>query len=307
MIKGFKSGFVSIIGRPNVGKSTLINNLLDFNVSIITPKAQTTRDNISGIYTDDNSQIIFIDTPGIHKAFNELGNVMNDFAYSSLDGVDLILYMDDCTHQFDDIDKDILDVLSKVKIPIIILINKVDLLSKLNHDAYLDEINKHHIFYESLNPVKVMEISAVDNLTKIRIIDEIKNHLSFGPMYYPEDQIMDKDERFLVKEIVREKILLFTKKEVPYSVAVEVESFKEDEKDPNLLNISCVIVTERPTQKMIIIGQGGKMIKKIGHEARIDLQKLFDKKIYLELFVKVEEDWRNRKYYLKQFGYKKEQ
>ncbi len=306
MIKVFKSGFVSIIGRPNVGKSTLINNLLDFNVSIITPKAQTTRDNISGIYTDEDSQIIFIDTPGIHKAFNELGNVMNAFAYSSLDGVDLIIYMDDCTKEFDELDDEILVFLKKTNLPIIILINKVDLLKQLKQEQYVDLINKRYAFYQGLKPLKFLEISALSPESKNSIIETIKDNLNVGPMYYPSDQIMDKDERFLVKEIVREKILLFTQKEVPYSVAVEVESFKEDPKDENLLNISCVIITERQTQKMIIIGEQGKMIKKIGHAARLDLQKIFDKKIYLELFVKVEADWRNRKYYLKQFGYKVE-
>ena len=296
----FKSGFVTILGRPNVGKSTLLNNLLDFKVSIVTHKAQTTRDNISGIFTDQESQIVFIDTPGIHKAFNELGKVMNDFAYSSVDGVDLVIFMDDLTHEFDELDKEIIQFLQKINLPLVVLFNKIDLIK--------DEATKnlHHAFYESLNPLKMLDIVATSSIDKEIVLKAIKENLQNGPQYYPEDQLMDKDERFLVKEVIREKILLFTNKEVPYSVAVEVESFKEDLNDPDLLNINCTIITERPTQKMIIIGEKGQMIKKIGHAARIDLQKLLDKKIYLELFVKVESDWRNRKYYLKEFGYKVE-
>lgn len=296
----FKSGFVTILGRPNVGKSTLLNNLLDFKVSIVTHKAQTTRDNISGIFTDQESQIVFIDTPGIHKAFNELGKVMNDFAYSSVEGVDLVIFMDDLTHEFDELDKEIIQFLQKINLPLVVLFNKIDLIK--------DEATKnlHHAFYESLNPLKMLDIVATSVIDKEIVLKTIKENLQVGPQYYPEDQLIDKDERFLVKEVIREKILLFTNKEVPYSVAVEVESFKEDLNDPDLLNINCTIITERPTQKMIIIGEKGQMIKKIGHAARIDLQKLLDKKIYLELFVKVESDWRNRKYYLKEFGYKVE-
>ena len=299
-MNNFKSGFVTILGRPNVGKSTLLNNMLAFKASIVTHKAQTTRDNISGIYTDQDAQIVFIDTPGIHKAFNELGKVMNDFAYTSIDGVDLVLFIDDLTKPFDDLDQEILTFLGQINLPLIILFNKRDLVSDE------DEIKRHHAYYAALKPLASLDIVASSSIDKAKILSLLKEHLAYGPMFYPEDQLMDKDERFLVKEVIREKVLLFTNKEVPYSVAVEVDSFKEDPSNPDLLNINCTIITERPTQKMIIIGDKGQMIKKIGRAARLDLQKLLDKKIYLELFVKVENDWRNRKYYLKAYGYKVE-
>lgn len=292
----FKSGFVSIIGRPNVGKSTLLNNFLGMKLAIVSPRAQTTRNRIQGIYTTENEQIIFIDTPGIHKPKTELGSVMNEFAYSALDGTDLILMLVDASNPIGDGDKFIIEQLSKVKIPVILVLNKVDLITdneklKANIDSYK----------EAYKFTGGITISATEGFNVENLKNMIVDHLEYGPMYYPEDQVLDLPERFVVAEIIREKVLLKTKEEIPHSVAVTIESFKEKK---NIVEINATIIVERPTQKMIIIGKGGQMIKSIGTEARKDIVKFLGQKIYLELFVKVEDNWRNNKKYLKEFGYK---
>lgn len=294
----FKSGFVSIIGRPNVGKSTLLNNFLGMKLAIVSPRAQTTRNRIQGIYTTKTEQIIFIDTPGIHKPKNELGTVMNEFAYSALDGTDIILMLVDASCEIGDGDKFIIEQLKKVKIPVILVLNKVDLVEdenilKANIDSYK----------EAYNFAGGITISATEGFNIDKLKDMIVSRLEVGPMYYPEDQILDLPERFVVAEIIREKVLLKTKEEIPHSVAVTIESFKEKNKG-NLVEINATIIVERPSQKMIIIGKGGQMIKSIGTDARRDIVKFLNQKVYLELFVKVEPNWRNNKKYLKEFGYK---
>lgn len=294
----FKSGFVSIIGRPNVGKSTLLNNFLGMKLAIVSPRAQTTRNRIQGIYTTETEQIIFIDTPGIHKPKNELGTVMNEFAYSALDGTDIILMLVDASSEIGDGDKFIIEQLKKVKIPVILVLNKVDLVEdenilKANIDSYK----------EAYNFAGGITISATEGFNIDKLKDMIVSRLEVGPMYYPEDQILDLPERFVVAEIIREKVLLKTKEEIPHSVAVTIESFKEKNKG-NLVEINATIIVERPSQKMIIIGKGGQMIKSIGTDARRDIVKFLNQKVYLELFVKVEPNWRNNKKYLKEFGYK---
>lgn len=295
--KKFKSGFVSIVGRPNVGKSTLLNQILETKVAIVTPKAQTTRNKIQGIYTTDTEQIIFIDTPGIHKSFNELGENMNQAAYDSLDGIDAVLLMVDATKEFEDLDQEIVDRFKKIKEPKFLVLNKIDLVK--NEQKLNELINK----YCSINFDNIFKISASNNLGVNELLSGIVEKLSEGPQYYPSDQLMDQPERFMVKEIIREKVLLKTSQEIPYSVAVEVESFKNDEKNPNLININATIIVERQSQKKIVIGEKGSKIKEIGRLSRIDIAKFLGNKVYLELFVKVEADWRNRKHYLKQFGY----
>ena len=294
----FKSGFVSIIGRPNVGKSTLINKFLVMKLALVSPRAQTTRNRIQGIYTTETEQIIFIDTPGIHKPKNELGTVMNEFAYSALDGTDIILMLVDASSEIGDGDKFIIEQLKKVKIPVILVLNKVDLVEdemilKANIDSYKDAYN----FAGGIT------ISATEGFNIDKLKEMLVSRLEVGPMYYPEDQILDLPERFVVAEIIREKVLLKTKEEIPHSVAVTIESFKEKNKG-NLVEINATIIVERPSQKMIIIGKGGQMIKSIGTDARRDIVKFLNQKVYLELFVKVEPNWRNNKKYLKEFGYK---
>lgn len=292
----FKSGFVSIIGRPNVGKSTLLNNFLGMKLAIVSPRAQTTRNRIQGIYTTDTEQIIFIDTPGIHKPKNELGTVMNEFAYSALEGTDLILMLVDASCEIGDGDKYIIEQLAKVKIPVILVLNKVDLVS--DQVVLMNNINSYKDAYKFAGGIT---LSATEGFNIDKLKDMIVERLEVGPMYYPEDQVLDLPERFVVAEIIREKVLLKTKEEIPHSVAVTIESFKEKSK---MIEINATIIVERSSQKMIIIGKGGNMIKSIGTDARRDIVKFLNQKVYLELFVKVEENWRNNKKYLKEFGYK---
>ena len=298
MNKDFKSGFVAIIGRPNVGKSTLLNQFLKQKVVIVSPKAQTTRNKIQGIYTDDEAQIIFIDTPGVHKAKTELGKVMNEFASSSISGVDAVIFIVEANKRLGAGDEFIISQLLKAKIPTILVANKVDLVE--NQEILEENMNSYK---EAFPFVSGIAISATNNYLVDELLNIIKANLQKGPMYYPEDQLLDQPERFVVAEIIREKVLLKTSEEVPHSVAVEVESFKQAPNNPNLTEIHATIIVERQSQKKIIIGAQGSKIKEIGKLSRIDISNLLGNKVYLELFVKVEEDWRNQKKQLRTFGY----
>lgn len=291
----FKSGFVSIIGRPNVGKSTLLNAILKEKIAIVTPKAQTTRNRIQGIYTTDNEQIIFIDTPGIHKAHNELGNIMNDFALKSITGIDLILYLIDVNVPLGTGDRFIIDALRESKVPTILVANKVD--KEQDTNKIVENIETYK---EYGNFIGGITISATEGFNIDKLLEMVVSNLEYGPMYYPEDQLIDQPERFVVCELIREKVLLNTSEEIPHSVAVTIDRFKESDK---IIDIHATIVVERLSQKKIIIGAKGAMIKKIGTEARKDIKNFLGLPVYLELFVKVEDNWRNKKYQLKEFGY----
>ena len=293
--KNFKSGFVSIIGRPNVGKSTLLNAILKEKIAIVTPKAQTTRNRIQGIYTTDNEQIIFIDTPGIHKAHNELGNIMNDFALKSITGIDLILYLIDVNVPLGTGDRFIIDALRESKVPTILVANKVD--KEQDTNKIVENIETYK---EYGNFIGGITISATEGFNIDKLLEMVVSNLEYGPMYYPEDQLIDQPERFVVCELIREKVLLNTSEETPHSVAVTIDRFKESDK---IIDIHATIVVERLSQKKIIIGAKGAMIKKIGTEARKDIKNFLGLPVYLELFVKVEDNWRNKKYQLKEFGY----
>lgn len=293
--KNFKSGFVSIIGRPNVGKSTLLNAILKEKIAIVTPKAQTTRNRIQGIYTTDNEQIIFIDTPGIHKAHNELGNIMNDFALKSITGIDLILYLIDVNVPLGTGDRFIIDALRESKVPTILVANKVD--KEQDTNKIVENIETYK---EYGNFISGITISATEGFNIDKLLEMVVSNLEYGPMYYPEDQLIDQPERFVVCELIREKVLLNTSEEIPHSVAVTIDRFKESDK---IIDIHATIVVERLSQKKIIIGAKGAMIKKIGTEARKDIKNFLGLPVYLELFVKVEDNWRNKKYQLKEFGY----
>lgn len=293
--KNFKSGFVSIIGRPNVGKSTLLNAIFKEKIAIVTPKAQTTRNRIQGIYTTDNEQIIFIDTPGIHKAHNELGNIMNDFALKSITGIDLILYLIDVNVPLGTGDRFIIDALSESKVPTILVANKVD--KEQDTNKIVENIETYK---EYGNFIGGITISATEGFNIDKLLEMVVSNLEYGPMYYPEDQLIDQPERFVVCELIREKVLLNTSEEIPHSVAVTIDRFKESDK---IIDIHATIVVERLSQKKIIIGAKGAMIKKIGTEARKDIKNFLGLPVYLELFVKVEDNWRNKKYQLKEFGY----
>ncbi len=291
-----KSGFVNIVGNPNVGKSTLMNALVGERISIITQKAQTTRHRIMGIVNGDDFQIVYSDTPGVLKPNYRLQESMLNFSRSALVDADILLYVTDV---YDSIDKNA-DFLEKVKhnaAPILLVINKIDLT---NEDGLIALVEK---WKTVLPQAEIYPVSAKEKFNVDQLFKRIKELLPECPPFFDKDQLTDKPARFFVDEIIREKILLNYEKEIPYSVEVVVEQFKEEE---HLIRINAVIYVERESQKGIIIGRNGKSLKKVGSEARHDLEAFFGKKIFLELFVKVEKDWRNKESKLRSFGYQLE-
>ncbi|MDD2996294.1 MAG: GTPase Era [Bacteroidia bacterium] len=289
-----KSGFVNIVGNPNVGKSTLMNALVGERISIITSKAQTTRHRILGIVNGDDFQIVYSDTPGVLKPNYRLQESMLNFSRSALSDADVLLYVTDV---FDSYEKNE-DFVEKVNLnpaPLILIINKIDLIDQ----ARLEELVEK---WKTLVPrAEIYPVSALEKFNVDALFNRIKDLLPESPPFFEKDQLTDKSERFFVTEIIREKILLNYDKEIPYSVEVVVEQFKEE---GNLIRINAVINVERDSQKGIIIGHGGKSLKKVGTEARKDMEVFFEKKIFLELYVKVEKDWRNKDTKLRGFGYK---
>ncbi len=289
-----KAGFINIIGSPNVGKSTLMNCLVGEKLSIITSKAQTTRHRILGIVNGDDFQLIFSDTPGIIKPSYELQSSMMDFVKSAIDDADVLLYMVEIGEKSIK-DSDAHKRIQASKIPTMILLNKIDLSSQ-------DEITKEiNIWSENYPKSEVYPISALNNFNTEKIINRIIELIPESPAYFPKDQLTDKPERFFVNEKLREKILLYYDKEIPYAVEVVTEEFKEED---SLIKIRSQILVERESQKGIIIGHKGVALKKIGTKARLDLEKFFNKKIYIELNVKVNKNWRSNDTQLKKFGYR---
>lgn len=296
MSKQFKSGFVAIVGRPNVGKSTFMNYVLGQKIAIMSDKAQTTRNKIQGVYTNQDCQIVFLDTPGIHKPKHELGNFMVESAYSALKEVDAVLFMVNAAEKRGPGDDFIIEKLKKIKTPVFLVLNKIDLISP---DKLLDRVESYQetIPFAGIIPISVLQGNNVQEL-----MTTLTNHLPEGPQYYPSDQITDHPEYFVVSELIREKILHLTKEEIPHSVAVTVDKMQKDEFDK--VHVYANIIVERPTQKGIIIGKGGKLLKEIGVRARKDIEQLLGNKVYLELWVKVEKDWRKKKSHLQDFGYR---
>lgn len=292
-----KSGFVSVIGRPNVGKSTLLNRLLGEKISIISNKPQTTRDQIKMIYNDDESQIIFVDTPGMQNPRNKLGDYMLNISKESVVDADLILYIVDASPYIGARDTDIINFLKTLDLPVILAINKVDTVEK-GKILELISLYKDLDFISEIIPISA---SMGDNVSQL--LNTIKEYLPEGPKYYPEDYITDKSERFIISEIIREKALTNLREEVPHGIGVIVDSVK-DSKDGNSFNIGATIYTERDSHKGIILGKAGSMIKKIRLEATEDLEKFLGKKVNLDLWVKVEKNWREKEDKLKNFGYK---
>jgi len=288
-----KAGFVNIIGAPNVGKSTLMNVLVGERLSIITSKAQTTRHRILGIVNDEEYQIVFSDTPGIVDPAYKMHEGMMSFVHTALNDADVLLVMVEIQEKSFK-DNSILKKLQKIQTPIILLINKID---EVEQD-FLEEKVKY--WAEQLPMAKVFPISALHNFNVDQVLMEIKASLPESPPFYDKDALTDKPEKFFVSEIIREKILMNYKKEIPYSCEVEIEEFKEDQR---IIRIRAVIMVIRDSQKGIIIGHQGKALKKVGTEARLDMEKFFDKKVFLELYVKVNKDWRNNETQLKRFGY----
>ena len=289
-----KSGFINIIGNPNVGKSTLMNNLIGEKLSIITSKAQTTRHRILGIVNGDNFQLIFSDTPGIIKPSYELQDSMMDFVKSALEDADVILYMVEIGEKSIK-DSEVHNKIQSAKIPTIILLNKIDLS---NQEDIENEIN---IWSNKYPNADIYPISALNNFNTEKVINRIIDLIPESPAYFPKNQLTDKPERFFVNEKLREKILLYYNKEIPYSVEVVTEEFKDEE---SIIKIRSIILVERESQKGIIIGHKGVALKKIGTKARIDLEKFFGKKVFIELQVKVSKNWRSKPNQLKKFGYK---
>ncbi len=289
-----KAGFVNIIGNPNVGKSTLMNALVGERLSIITSKAQTTRHRILGIVNGDDFQILFSDTPGIIKPAYELQTSMMDFVKAAFDDADVLIYMVEMGEK-ELKNEQFFKKITNAKIPVLLLINKIDTADQ----AAVEE--KLAYWQEKVPNAEVFLISALEKFNIEGVFNTILEKLPESPAFYPKDQLTDKPERFFVNEAIREKILMHYKKEIPYAVEIETEEFFEDEK---IIKIRSVIMVERNTQKGIIIGHKGAALKRVGTEARKDLQKFFQKKIHLELYVKVNKDWRNNKNQLKRFGYK---
>lgn len=289
----FKSGFISIVGRPNAGKSTLINQIVKQKIAIVTEKAQTTRDAIIGVKTEEDYQLIFIDTPGIHKPKHQLGERMNRTAYAHFKGVDLVYYIIDGAEPFGTGDEFVIERLSKLKIPVFLIINKVD---KMSEQALLERIAASTDFQFA----EIVPISALENNNVDRLLDVTLSYIEEGVMYYPKDQVSAYPEQFIMAEIVREKILELTEEEIPHSVAVAIERIV---KKKNATIISAVILVDRPSQKGIIIGKQGSMIKQIGERARGELETVLGEKVFLETYVRVEKNWRNRARMLNQLGY----
>ncbi|WHQ36729.1 GTPase Era [Spiroplasma sp. SV19] len=292
-----KSGFVAIVGRPNVGKSTLLNTILNNKVAIVTAKAQTTRNRIQGIYNDKEAQIVFMDTPGIHKAHHEMGKFMNKVALSTTKAADVILFLAPVNEHIGDNDRYIIKALQERGVPIILVVTKIDLVSKGDLMVKIAEWEKVHDF------TAVIPISALKHENVLNLLALLKDHLTEGPQYYPDDMLTDQPEKFLIREIIREKILLLTEDEIPHSVAILIDKVEEQ---PTLLKIMASICVERDSQKGIVIGKNGRLIKEIGTQARLELEQILGTKIFLELFVKVVEKWRDKPSMIARLGYNKE-
>ncbi|WP_270596574.1 GTPase Era [Enterococcus asini] len=293
-----KSGFVAIVGRPNVGKSTLLNRIVGQKIAIMSDKAQTTRNKIQGVYTTPEAQLIFIDTPGIHKPRHRLGDFMVETAYSAIREVDAVLFMIAADQKRGKGDDFIIERLKDSHSPVYLVINKID---KVHPDDLLGIIEDYR---QQMDFKEIIPISATEGNNFDTLMTTLVDQMPEGPQYFPDDQITDHPEYFIVSELIREKVLLLTRDEVPHSVAVVVDSMKRNENDK--VHIQATIIVERDSQKGIIIGKGGKMLKDIGTKARRDIETLLGDKVYLELWVKVQNDWRDKQTYLTDYGYKKE-
>lgn len=292
----YKSGFVTIIGRPNVGKSTLMNHIIGEKMAIISNKPQTTRNKIQCVYTEENAQIVFIDTPGMHKPKNKLGEYMSNTSNDALREVDVILLLVDESTKMGPGDEYILEQIKDIKTPKILVINKIDKLKGEQVQTIIDN-------YESLNVFdRIIPISAQDGIGIVGLMDSIKKIIPEGPQYFPDDMITDQPERFIVSEIIREKALQYLDEEVPHGVAVGIESMRKRE-GKDIIDINAVIYCEKNSHKGIIIGKEGRKLKGIGKSAREDIERLLGSKVYLEIWVKIEKNWRDKEKLIKYFGY----
>lgn len=291
----FKSGFVSIVGRPNVGKSTLMNNVVGEKIAIMSDKPQTTRNTIQAVYTDEEAQVVFLDTPGIHKPKNKLGEFMVKSATDAFKNVDLVLFVVDESKKIGPGDRKIIDDLKNIKTPVVLVLNKID---QLNEEELFDLMKMYNAegVFEQIVPISALKGRNINELLKV-----IKSHLEEGPQYFPDYMITDQPERVLVSELIREKVLHYIHDEVPHGVAVEIERMKS-RKDKEIVDISAVIYCERDSHKGIIIGKNGRKLKGIGKSARADIELLLGSQANLQLWVKVKENWRNLQNYVSNFG-----
>ena len=289
-----KSGFVSIVGRPNVGKSSLLNSILERKIAITSNVSGTTRNIIQGIYNDDDCQIVFIDTPGIHKPVNKLGTMMNKKAYTMIDDVDIILFLIDVTKDFGKGDNFILEKLKLLDKPVLLILNKIDLIDKRK---ILELINKYRNLYDfkEIIPISATKYDNIDDL-----VNTIKKYLPHDEKYYDDNEITNISKNFLIAEIVREKLLNLTTKEVPHTITCVVETFEDMD---NYIDIGVLIIVDRDNLKKIIIGKNGSMLKKVGILARVDIEELLGKKVNLKTYVKTIEDWREKEKYLNELGF----
>ncbi|MCG1472549.1 GTPase Era [Staphylococcus epidermidis] len=294
-----KSGFVSIIGRPNVGKSTFVNRVIGHKIAIMSDKAQTTRNKIQGVMTRDDAQIIFIDTPGIHKPKHKLGDYMMRVAKNTLSEIDAIMFMVNVNEDIGRGDEYIMEMLKNVKTPIFLVLNKIDLV---HPDTLMPKIEQYQSYMDFTD---IIPISALEGLNVYHFIDVLKSFLPEGPKYYPDNQISDHPEQFVVSEIIREKILHLTSEEIPHAIGVNVDRMIKEDEDK--VRIEATIYVERDSQKGIVIGKGGKKLKEVGKRARRDIEMLLGSKVYLELWVKVQRDWRNKVNFIRQIGYVEDQ
>ena len=292
-----KSGFVSIVGRPNVGKSTLMNTVIGEKIAIVSEKPQTTRTRIQGIYTSPEGQIIFIDTPGIHKPRHLLGEYMVKVSTRSLEEVDLIYYMTDVSRPFGGGEQFILNQLKDVTVPIFLLVNKIDLANEIKVEEYIKDFTSYMTFAE------IIPLSATLGTNISVLLEKTYTYLPEGPLYYPEDDLTDQPVSFIVAELIREKALILTRDEVPHSLAVEIEEF-DSQAAKGKTYLRAVIYTERDSQKGIIIGKNGQMLRNIGEQSRQDIEAMLGRPVYLDLWVKVKKNWRDNEINLKQLGYR---
>lgn len=295
----FKSGFISIIGRPNVGKSTFLNRVIGQKIAIMSDKPQTTRNKIQGVLTTEDSQFIFIDTPGIHKPKHKLGDFMMKVAQNTLKEVDLILFMVNADGGYGRGDQYIIDKLQSIQTPVFLVVNKIDLVHPDDLLTLIETYKEKFNFHEII-PISALQGNNIETLLYV-----IKKYLPEGPQYYPADQVTDHPERFIVSELIREKALHLTREEIPHSLAVVIDKMERKEND--VVHIMATVVVERDSQKGIIIGKQGSMLKEIGKRARLDIENLLGSKVFLELWVKVQKDWRNKLSQLRDFGFREDE
>jgi GTP-binding protein Era len=296
----YNSGFVSIIGRPNVGKSTFLNRAIGQKIAIMSDKPQTTRNKIQGVYTEEHAQIIFIDTPGIHKPKHKLGDFMMKIAQNTLKEVDIVLFMINVEEGFGRGDEFIIEKLKTTTKPVFLILNKID---QVHPEKLITTIEKYKTLYSF---AEIIPISALQGNNVETLIEQIKKYLPVGPQYYPENQITDHPERFIITELIREKVLHLTREEIPHSIAVVMDSMEKREGGETVF-ISATVIVERSSQKGIIIGKQGSMLKEVGMRARQDIEALLGSKVFLELWVKVQKDWRNRLSNLRDYGFREDE